>query len=439
MTALNQPVEIQHTVEWFDGSCINEVMFCEDFLSTHPLKCINGSFYGVNGMICDVEIEKDIYDCIKPFLVKGISKKVKQITEVMKLEAHSEELPIQQDRLHVRNGTYYLDGGFTPEKQFCLNRLPVSYNTNAILPNRWLQFLSELLEEEDIPTLQEYMGYSLLPTTKGQKMMLIIGKGGEGKSRIGLVMRSLLGINMNSCSIQKIETSKFARADLENKLLMIDDDMKMEALPQTNYIKSIVTLEDKIDLERKSKQSVQGVLYVRFLCFGNGNLSSLYDRSYGFFRRQIVLTTKDKDENRKDDPFLIEKLRQETEGIFLWCLEGLKRLIENDYAFTISARARANLQEAMEDGNNVISFMQSQGYVRLEAGTIATTKSLYEAYQQWCVDNTEKPIGSKSFTGYLKQNEQKYGITYSTNIPADNGKNARGFKGIHTQIRTSRF
>ena len=98
-----------------------------------------------------------------------------------------------------------------------------------------------------------------------------------------------------------------------------------------------------------------------------------------------------------------------------------------------------NLQEAMEDGNNVISFMQSQGYIRLEAGTIATTKSLYEAYQQWCIDNTEKPIGSKSFTGYLKQNEQKYGITYSTNIPADNGKNARGFKGIHTQIRTSRF
>lgn len=26
------------------------------------------------------------------------------------------------------------------------------------------------------------MGYMLLPTTKAQKMMLIIGKGGEGKS-----------------------------------------------------------------------------------------------------------------------------------------------------------------------------------------------------------------------------------------------------------------
>lgn len=75
--------------------------------------------------------------------------------------------------------------------------------------------LSELLVPEDIPTLQEYMGYCLLPTTKGQKMLLMIGKGGEGKSRIGLVMRSMLGDNMNTTSIQKVENNRFSRADLE--------------------------------------------------------------------------------------------------------------------------------------------------------------------------------------------------------------------------------
>lgn len=85
-------------------------------------------------------------------------------------------------------------------------------------------------------------------------------------------MRSLLGDNMNVSNIQKVETNRFARADLEYKLLMVDDDMKMEALSQTNYIKSIVTLEDKMDMERKGQQSVQGVLYVQFLCFGNGTL-----------------------------------------------------------------------------------------------------------------------------------------------------------------------
>ena len=52
-----------------------------------------------------------------------------------------------------------------------------------------------LFRSDDILTLQEYLGYCLIPSTKGQKMLIITGKGGEGKSRIGLVMRSLLGRN----------------------------------------------------------------------------------------------------------------------------------------------------------------------------------------------------------------------------------------------------
>ena len=54
---------------------------------------------------------------------------------------------------------------------------------------------------------------------------------------------------------------------------MVDDDMDMNALPKTNYIKSIVTAEAKMDLERKGIQSYQQQLYARFLCFGNGALA----------------------------------------------------------------------------------------------------------------------------------------------------------------------
>ena len=156
--------------------------------------------------------------------------------------------------------------------------------------------------------LQEYLGYCLIPSTKGQKMLMLIGKGGEGKSRIGVVMNAIFGLNMNTTSIQKVENNRFARADLEGKLLMIDDDLDMNALTKTNYVKSIVTAELRMDLERKKEQSYQGQLYVRFLCFGNGALTALHDRSDGFFRRQIILTTKDKPADRFDDPFLAEKL-----------------------------------------------------------------------------------------------------------------------------------
>lgn len=128
-------------------------------------------------------------------------------------------------------------------------------------------------------------GYCLLPVTKAQKMLLMVGKGSEGKSRIGLILRELFGSSMYTGSLQKVETNRFAHADLEYKLLLVDDDMKTEALPQTNNIKTLVTLEDKIDIERKGQQSVQGTLYVRFACFGNGSLHALYDKSNGFYRR----------------------------------------------------------------------------------------------------------------------------------------------------------
>lgn len=57
----------------------------------------------------------------------------------------------------------------------------------------------------------------------------------------------------------------------------------MAKLTETHIIKTIVTTEDKSDLETKGKQSVQGTLYVRFVCFGNGSLHALNDQSNGFY------------------------------------------------------------------------------------------------------------------------------------------------------------
>ncbi len=74
---------------------------------------------------------------------------------------------------------------------------------------------------------------------------------------------------------------------------MVDDDLNMVALPETRNIKSIVTAEDRLCIERKNKQAVQGLLYVRFICFGNGNLVAAHDDSDGF--------------NRKDSRFIYQK------------------------------------------------------------------------------------------------------------------------------------
>ena len=304
---------------WLDGNGkIDEVGFCESFREAHPMLCIHETFFTQDGKVTDESrLKSEIYQMIKPYVRTGVSKKVNNLLEALRSECFSPPLPIYHDRIHVANGTLFLDGRFEESKDFCLNRLPVKYDPSAEAPKKWLSFLNELLIPEDILTLQEFMGYCLIPSTKAQKMLMLVGKGGEGKSRVGVVLSAMLGTNMYTGSIAKVETSPFARADLEYGLLMVDDDMKMEALPDTNILKSLVTAELPMDLEKKGKQSYQGTMYVRFIGFGNGALKSKYDRSIGFFRRQIIMTVKDKPADRVDDPFLSEKLVAEIDSIFL--------------------------------------------------------------------------------------------------------------------------
>ena len=424
--------------EWYDGKHVNEVKFCEEFLKSHPMKSVNGTFFTVEGRVTDEDkLRREIYEWLKPYFSTALGKRVNNLLEALRLEAYAPDLPIQRDRIHVANGTLLLNGTFSSEREFCRNRLPVAYKPDAPAPETWLRFLGELLHPEDIPTLQEFMGYCLLPTTKGQKMLMLIGRGGEGKSRIGVVLRSFLGSNMATGSIAKIEASRFARADLEHELVMLDDDMKLEALPQTNHIKAIVTAELPMDLERKGQQSYQGDLYVRFLGFGNGSLKALYDRSEGFFRRQIILTTKPKDSNREDDPFIAEKMCAEAEGIFLWCLEGLQRLIENNYHFTVSDRARENMAEAVSEGNNAVDFMRSEGYIRLKADAEASSREIYAVYKLWCDDNALHALSARSLAAFLNENRREYNLEPTNNLYLPGGRRVRGYFGIEVLQRVS--
>ena len=278
--------------DWYDGRHINEVLFCQQFLDKHPMKCVRGRLFTVDGLIEDEgQISNLILEEISGVLTSGLSKVVTNLLASIKLQAYSPPLPIETD------------------------------------------------------------------------------------------------------------------------------------------IKSIVTSECKMDMERKGVQSYQSQLYVRFLCFGNGALTALHDKSDGFFRRQIVLTTKDRPTGRADDPFLVDKLLREREGIFLWCLEGLHRLIGNNYQFSISGKARENMETVKRSSNNVIEFLQSEGYIRFKADSEASSKAIYEAYTRWCDDNAQKPMSANRVSSELAQNERLYNIEATNNVHVG-GKRVRGFIGI---------
>ena len=244
----------------------------------------------------------------------------------------------------------------------------------------------------------------------------------------------LFGCNMKDGSIGKISENRFARADLEHTLLCVDDDMRMEALRQTNYVKSIVTAQGQMDLERKGKQSYQGWMYARLLAFSNGDLQALYDRSDGFYRRQLILTTKDKPLSRVDDPDIAEKMAAEVEGILLWAFEGLQRLVKNGFQFTESDRAKRN-RELVKRDNNVFDFLESEGYIRLKADACTSSKELYEIYKMWCEENSLNAIKARGFSDALIANQRRYNLEHTNNIINSSGRRVRGFVGIEALVQ----
>ena len=417
---------------WFDGKNINEALFCEEFLREHRIIFTNRAFFTPDGRVTDdLSLRGEIYEGLKCCAVNGIPQKIGNILEVLKLEAQVEDFPPEPDRIHLANGTLLLDGTFIEGRpQIVRNRLPVAYRPNAPEPILWLRFLNDLLYPEDIPTLQEFLGYCLIPSNKGQRMMIIKGSGGEGKSQIGAMLGSIFGTNMKDGSIGKISEDRFARADLEHILLCVDDDMQMDALRKTNYVKSIVTAQGKMDLERKGKQSYQGWMFARLLAFSNGDLQALYDRSDGFYRRQLVLATKGKPAGRVDDPDLAEKLKAEAEGIFLWAFAGLRRLVANNFKFTESDRIKENREAVKRDNNNIFSFLESDGYIRLKADASISSKDLYSIYRMWCDENNLTPLKSRSFSDAVVANASKYNLEHCNNVTNSAGRRVWGFMGI---------
>ena len=424
------------TPKWLTRGGINEQGFCDMFLTLYPMCYCEGCFYGTEGWTGEEQVKRKIFGLLHQFVQTDMARKTNKLLEALKLTCGVDQIRTDQTRVHCANGTYDLNHDtFTQRKEVCRFRLPVNFNRDCGEPRQWLAFLHDLLYEEDIWTLQEFMGYCLLPNNRAQKMLLIIGNGGEGKSRIGIILSAMLGKAMANGSLAKLETSPFARADLQNRLLMVDDDLRLEALTSTNYIKTIITAEQPLDLERKGLQSYQARLYCRLMAFGNGHLKSLHDRSYGFFRRQIVLTTKPLPRDRKDDPYLANRIiREELEGVLMWSLEGLMRLIGNDMEMWISPRARENIRGVIAEGNNIPEFLNSQGYLRFDPDGCITSRYLYQHYRDWCQDNETLCLPSKTFSSWMIQHAGEYDLTYTNTIPGGNGRLVRGFKGVRAAV-----
>ena len=70
----------------------------------------------------------EIFEELKCCAVSNIPRKISNIVELMKLAALAEDFPPEADRIHLSNGTLFLDGRFVEGKpEIVRNRFPVNF------------------------------------------------------------------------------------------------------------------------------------------------------------------------------------------------------------------------------------------------------------------------------------------------------------------------
>nr|WP_294668527.1 phage/plasmid primase, P4 family [uncultured Ruminococcus sp.] len=418
---------------------VDESQYIECFAEQQGVKCINGVLYSVDGKMTDDKAKNIIFNEIKGYIKTNASDKSKKLLEGIKQFCYTEPPTPTLDRIHFKNGTLSRDknGLFTVwsnEKEFCINRINADYNPNAKAPAKFLDYLKTVYYEDDQRTIQQYCGYCLIPTTILQKALLIIGDGGEGKSVLGAILNALFGEeNCYNESISVLQ-SKFGVANVENKLLFIDDDLSENALTNARTFKNLVTNKTTIAAEKKFVQNNQFKSYIRFLIFGNFTLQSLYDISEGFSRRQLVLQAKPKDTNRTDNPFIDrEIIETESEGVMLWIVNGLNELIKNNYKIFVSDRTQEKSEELKKQQDSVLCFLEECDSFIIRPDLQIHCNTLYRFYQEFCDKNLLTALRHTNFVAAMKTKGKSNGIWYSTNVKVQ-GERARGFKGIGVDV-----
>lgn len=313
------------------------------------------------------------------------------------------ELNVNPYIINVKNGLYnVLEETLTPHspENYSTVQLNVELDTTAKCP-RFEKFLAEAMEGdmEQVKLLQEILGYFLIPINKAQKCFVVVGAAGAGKSVLLRVLNEvLLGKeNVSNVSWQALN-ERFKTAELFGKLANIFADLPTKNIDDNGIFKALVG-EDFLTVEKKNRNpfSFQSTARLLFSC---NNIPKNYgDRSEGFYRRLIIVRFNKAVADQNKDPELINKFKTEANGIFLYALEGLKRLLNQNNKFSITQKNIDELQKYREESDSVLSFAKE--CCEVNALKYVGSMELFNAYKAYCEECGVKSFSQKAFISHF--------------------------------------
>ena len=333
------------------------------------------------------------------------AQRVNSVCNLLKSRAITQAVFDRKPVLTFQNGTLEIETGkfrdFS-ESDFCSIIMDYDYDPTATSPV-WESFVKDITDDE--PRRQEILqflaGYVLMNDCRFQKIFLLIGSGGNGKSVYLEIIQKLFG-DKNVTHVEPTGlAAEFQRIRLKDSLLNIGSDINSD-FSRGEIREWLLKVADGTSIQACYK----GMNHVDFIprcklvyacnAMPTAEIINGLNRRMQFvdFPCQYVENPDPNNPKQKQrDINIIAKLTAELPGIFNWAYSGYRLLNTVGY-FTDAPEQSALIQQFERTSNPVLVFCDD--HFDKFHGTISR-EEIYDWYKWWCERTGHKPLSREKF------------------------------------------
>ena len=342
--------------------------------------------------------------------------------------------------VHLANGVIeFNDSGeadfypFSP-KYYSRNQCPIPFNAAATCERFFKELLYPAVTPDDAMLLQKYTGLCLLGNNLVQKLLILDGKAGRGKSTLALIIQSLIGqVNVTELRTKHLN-ERFELFRYLKKNLLVGVDVPGRFLSEKGaYVLKGLVGADWFDAEQKGGTGsfpFQGNFCV--LITSNSRLQVRLDGDTGAWKRRLLIIRFEAPPPVKKIPDFKEVLIQEEgSGILNWALQGLGMLIKDIKAYgdIQLTETQANTVDCLLAESDSLRHFLSEKVIQDENADLSTIE-IVEAYAEYCPLKGWNP---KPITIIHRELEslmlELFGTSQAHSVKRD-GKGTKGFRRV---------
>lgn len=391
----------------------------------------------ISGRMLEASRQANVFDLQKRRTAKTLNSVIAHLRGIVEQQAPFAE---RRKVIHLANGVIVFNGAeaelrpFSPEYR-SRHQSPIAFDENA----KCERFLNELVlpavHPEDAELLQKFAGMFLLGYNRAQRLLILDGEAGRGKTQFANVMQGVVGMANVTQLRTKHLAERFELFRYLKRTLLVGVDVEADFLSTKGaaVLKGLVG-GDWFDAEQKGGTGsfqLQGTFNV--LITSNARLRVRLQGDVGAWGRRLnIVRYEAPPPARKINDFGAYLVRTEGSGILNWALLGAQKVLseipDDGGDLKLTARQRGIVDSLLAESDSLRHFLQER--VIADSYGDLTVTELVEGYGAYCPERKWQPLPITEVHNKLEGLMlELFGVTKRHDVKRED-KNQRGFSGV---------